>query len=74
MAYLSHGATCLSVHEPDQENIAWMEGKEAEKELQLKRGEPTSQLTAWFALNKMEGPVGDKARQLTFFELPEFFK
>lgn len=69
IAATSHTVVSLNIHEPGSEPIYWQEGKEAEKEVQLRSATTTSKLTAWFALNQTD----EQARNLSYLDIPKLY-
>lgn len=66
---VSYTVVSLSVHEPGKESICWKKGSEEGKLSKLKSSKPTSQLTAWFQLNRRDV----EARQYTYLEIPKHY-
>lgn len=57
------------MHEPNKESICWKKGKEEGKVFALQTSKPTSQLTAWFELNRRDV----EAQQYTYLEIPKYY-
>jgi len=62
----------LPIHLPGQQSITFHPNEDPQNVLN-RASQAESALTAFFAANKIQGPIGDLARQHTYQEFPEHF-